>query len=769
MSGGRGDFDAGRKVGKYEILTRLSMGGMAELFLAFTAGPGGFKKFVALKQILPDVKADEAFVKMFLDEARITAAFSHANIGQVFDLGEEDGELYLAMEYISGQNLEQIIRAAGKAQREIPWGFGLLVARDTALALHYAHHFVDPSGRPAPAVHRDVSPKNVMVTFDGNVKVIDFGIAKAKGRLGRTSVGVIKGTTTYMSPEQIRNQELDGRSDLFAVGVMLHELLTGQRLFDGANDATTMYRITHGEFPSPREVNPKVPKALSEVVMRALAVKREERFATGKELARAIEAAAATGGEATEIFDEEFASSFMHGLFAERVKKNRELLELANRDDGSLGNAAEALRDELRESNLGRTPKRASTSSPGAVGSAAARTFSPGRTPTGGRAPLSRTPAPRSAASSPRMPEAPPRVVSKPVLHEPTLDEDVEEPEDTAPRNRFKSEVAQAYALYDEAAVATQELKGARRPVPPPANTAEVPKAKAPERKRGGFGKAVFWVVLLGMMGGAGWAFTRKEGPVAQAVQPVKDAARAWYADMTKPEPGAKDAAMVPLQPQDVGGPPPQAAALIAHREAEEEAARQRAAWEAAEAERAQRAAAEAAAAAEQKAAEEAAAAKSGTKGSSTAKAQTTAAKTPDAKGAAVAAAGAGAGAGAQPVNTQKPVKPTGGDSEEELPATTVQDTTDILVVDTRSEQAAAKAGLGFLTLVTVPSAWVFDGSTALGASPLQRVPLPKGVYRLRLRDADGKYRTLGANIQAGKESKMTIQLADLPLDAAQD
>src|SRR4051812_47485730 len=162
--GGSADPHSGRKIGKYEILTRLSVGGMAELFLAFTSGPGGFRKYVALKQILPDVKTEE-FVKMFLDEARITAAFSHANIGQVFDLGKEDDELYLAMEFIAGQNLEQLMKAADKRDAPLPPGFAARAIRDVALALHYAHHFVDPTGKAVAVVHRDMSPRNAMVTY----------------------------------------------------------------------------------------------------------------------------------------------------------------------------------------------------------------------------------------------------------------------------------------------------------------------------------------------------------------------------------------------------------------------------------------------------------------------------------------------------------------------------------------------------------------------------------------------------------------------------
>ncbi|MBX5480933.1 MAG: serine/threonine protein kinase, partial [Myxococcaceae bacterium] len=372
MSGA--DFHAGRKVGKYEILTLLSMGGMAELFLAYTAGPGGFRKFVALKQILPDIKKDESFVKMFLDEARITAAFSHSNIGQVFDLGEEEGELYLAMEFISGQNLEYLSKVCRKTQTPIPVGFSAMAVRDTCLGLHYAHHFVDPSGRPAPVIHRDVSPKNVMVTYDGNVKVIDFGIAKARGRLNRTQAGMVKGTSGYMSPEQVRNEPLDERSDLFSAAVMLWELVCGQRLFDGPSDAATMIAIVEKPIPDPRTINPEVPPALAQVILKALSRDREDRYATGKELARAIDAAMGP-----EIYDEDRAAAFMQRIFAEKVKKTRALLEMASRDDGELSRAAEGLRDEAEAASP--SPKTRRPSTPGA------RT-PPGRTPRAGAKPV---------------------------------------------------------------------------------------------------------------------------------------------------------------------------------------------------------------------------------------------------------------------------------------------------------------------------------------------------------------------------------------------
>ncbi|HVG64402.1 MAG TPA: serine/threonine-protein kinase, partial [Hyalangium sp.] len=336
--GGTADLYSGRKIGKYEILTRLSVGGMAELFLAFTKGPGGFRKFVALKQILPDVKTDE-FVQMFLDEARITAAFSHPHIGQVFDLGLEDDELYLAMEFLLGQNLEQVLMAASRV-RPLPIGFAARVARDVCLGLHYAHHFTAPSGRKVAVVHRDMAPRNVMITYDGVVKVIDFGIAKAKGRIARTHVGMVKGTSGYMSPEQVRGQELDGRSDLFTAGVLLHEMLCGRRLFDTSNEDVMMRQIANADIQPPRALNPDVPEALDAVVMRALSKEPAKRFATGREMAKAIEAAVGT-----EIFDEEAVAELMQALFAEKRLQTLALLDQPTGDDERLSQILQVLRD----------------------------------------------------------------------------------------------------------------------------------------------------------------------------------------------------------------------------------------------------------------------------------------------------------------------------------------------------------------------------------------------------------------------------------------
>jgi serine/threonine-protein kinase len=329
--GSSSDFYRGEQIGKYEILTQLSIGGMAELFLGFTSGPGGFRKYVVIKRVLPDVRSNEQFERMFLDEARITAAFNHPNIAQVYDLGQEEDGLYLAMEFISGQNLNQVSAACFRRQETVPMGFSLSVARDVCQALHYAHTFTDPTGRQAHVIHRDVAQKNVMVTYDGVVKLLDFGIAKARGKLQRTVVGTVKGTTGYMSPEQVRGEQLDGRSDVFSVGVMLHELLTGERLFAGRDEREEMVKIVQAPIPRPVDVAPHIPEAVSSVVMKALERNPAERFATAKEMAKAIEAVASK-----LLFDTEQRAGFMREMFETRMKATRALLESAGERDTTL-------------------------------------------------------------------------------------------------------------------------------------------------------------------------------------------------------------------------------------------------------------------------------------------------------------------------------------------------------------------------------------------------------------------------------------------------
>jgi eukaryotic-like serine/threonine-protein kinase len=319
------DFHQGERIGKYQVITQLSMGGMAELFLGFTSGPGGFRKYVAIKRILPDVRTNEQFERMFLDEARITAAFNHPNIAQVYELGQEEDGLFLAMEFIAGQNLDQLTLACQQRQEPVPLGFSTGVVRDVCQALHYAHTFMDPSGRPSPVIHRDVAQKNIMVTYDGVVKLLDFGIAKARNSLERTSAGMVKGTAGYMSPEQVRGEKLDGRSDVFSVGVVLWELITGARLFAGKTEREEMVNILEARIPPPRHRSRLVSDELSAIILKALERNPGDRFQSAKELARALEQE--TG---RAMFDADRRAALMRELFEKKMTATRMLLESAD-------------------------------------------------------------------------------------------------------------------------------------------------------------------------------------------------------------------------------------------------------------------------------------------------------------------------------------------------------------------------------------------------------------------------------------------------------
>ena len=295
---------------------------MSEIFLATQSGLGGFNKLVVLKTILPDISGEEDFVRMFLDEARTTAGFNHPNIAQVFELDVADGQLFMAMEFVQGCTLVEMARACRLAKQPIPVGFTLQAVRDTALALHYAHNFTDARGRRQIVIHRDVAEKNIMVTYEGVTKLLDFGIAKALGRVNRTSVGMVKGTSGYMSPEQIRGEPLDGRSDIFALGVVLHECLTGMRLFHGKKPEDGMMAALKETVAPPSKLNSEVSPEVDAIVLKALARNRDERFSTALEMARAIEKAAVGA-----IWHPEQTAELVTQHFAERRQETRRLLE----------------------------------------------------------------------------------------------------------------------------------------------------------------------------------------------------------------------------------------------------------------------------------------------------------------------------------------------------------------------------------------------------------------------------------------------------------
>jgi hypothetical protein len=276
--------------GKYELVSRLAAGGMAELFLARTRGLSGFEKYLVIKRILSQRTGDADFVRMFLDEARIAATLDHPNVVQIYDVGSVDGEYFIAMEYISGHNLVELLRAGQRrGEAGLPLAIAIAVVAGAAAGLHYAHEKRDFNGRALGIVHRDVTPQNVMVTFDGAVKVVDFGIVKAASRDVDTNAGTLKGKFGYMSPEQCCGQPLDRRSDIFALGVLLYELSTGRRLYKEKSEFETLRKIVDGPVPTLSAVDATLPLELDVIVQHCLQKSPDDRFPDARALLTALE------------------------------------------------------------------------------------------------------------------------------------------------------------------------------------------------------------------------------------------------------------------------------------------------------------------------------------------------------------------------------------------------------------------------------------------------------------------------------------------------
>jgi serine/threonine protein kinase len=272
------------RIGRYDLVRRLGSGGMAEVHLARASGIEGFEKLVVLKRILPGLAADPHFVQMFLGEARLAAILDHPNVVQVFDLGRDGDDFYFTMEFVYGETVHAAIKAARRAGEQFPIELAIAIAVGAASGLHYAHERVGFDGQPLNIVHRDVSPTNVMVTYHGCVKVADFGIAKVANRTDVTRAGMRKGKVPYMSPEQCRAEKLDRRSDVFALGIVLYEASTMERLFDGDNEFGVMNRIVNGDIPLPSTRRSGYPKELERIVMKALSVDRNKRYASAREM-----------------------------------------------------------------------------------------------------------------------------------------------------------------------------------------------------------------------------------------------------------------------------------------------------------------------------------------------------------------------------------------------------------------------------------------------------------------------------------------------------
>jgi serine/threonine protein kinase len=286
----------GTRLGRYEIVQRLALGGMAEIYLARMSGLAGFAKHVVLKRILPSHARDAEFVRMFFNEARYAATLDHPNIAHVYDLGEEQGLHYFTMEYLHGEDCRTLLRELSQRSLSLPLEHALTIVVGAATGCHFAHELTGDDGHPLGLIHRDVSPSNVVVTYAGAVKLVDFGIAKATNLEDVTAVGVTKGKLAYMAPEQCRGESLDRRVDVYALGVLMYELATQRRAFAGQNDAQVMWAVITGEVPPPSTHKPDLAPTLEAIIKRAMDVDRTKRYATARELSQAVEAFARESG-----------------------------------------------------------------------------------------------------------------------------------------------------------------------------------------------------------------------------------------------------------------------------------------------------------------------------------------------------------------------------------------------------------------------------------------------------------------------------------------
>jgi eukaryotic-like serine/threonine-protein kinase len=310
--------------GKYYLLERINVGGMAEVFKAKTFGVEGFERLLAVKRILPNIAEDEEFITMFIDEAKIAVQLQHANIAQIFDLGKVDESFFIALEYVHGRDLRSIFDRMRSRGEAVPIAMACYMVMQVCEGLDYAHNKRDGQGRELHLVHRDISPQNVLIGYEGEVKLIDFGIAKAAGKASKTQAGILKGKFGYMSPEQVRGLPIDRRSDIFAVGIVLYELLTGERLFVGESDFSTLEKVRNVEIVPPSSYNKKIPPELEKLVLKALARDPEDRYSNAIDLHDDLQSFLYSIGE---FYSRKDLSAWMKKTFAVEIEEDNAKLE----------------------------------------------------------------------------------------------------------------------------------------------------------------------------------------------------------------------------------------------------------------------------------------------------------------------------------------------------------------------------------------------------------------------------------------------------------
>lgn len=328
--------------GKYLLLDRIAIGGMAEIFRAKTTGAARFEKIIAIKRIHPNMSEDKDFIRMFIDEAKIAGQLNHPNIAQIYELGRIEGHHFIAMEFIWGKDLLQILSKFKKNRAYMNPYQSAFITTKICEALDYAHKKRDAQGQPMNIIHRDISPQNILISYDGDIKIIDFGIAKARDRSSHTAAGVLKGKFAYMSPEQVRGLPIDRRSDIFAIGTLLFEMLTSRPLFSGDSDLTVLEKVRNVEIPKPRDINKEIPAEMERIILKALTRDVEERYQWASEMQEDLERYMYT---TQPIYTSKRLGTWMQKVFqAEREKEKAILDEMLN--------AAEEM---MQESTSGKT------------------------------------------------------------------------------------------------------------------------------------------------------------------------------------------------------------------------------------------------------------------------------------------------------------------------------------------------------------------------------------------------------------------------------
>lgn len=335
--------------GKYILLERLAAGGMAEVYLSKSTGAVGVNKFVAIKRILPQYSDHQEFIEMFKEEAKIAVNLNHGNVVSIYDFGVERGQFFLVMEYVEGRNLRQILNELKKSNTQFTIEQIVYMIKEVAAGLDHAHRCIDgTTGKPLNIVHRDMSPQNIMVSFEGEVKIIDFGIAKAETQLEATKAGTLKGKYGYMSPEQADGQSIDPRTDIFSMGIVLWELLANDRLFTSNSEAAILRKIRECQVPSIRKINPSVPPELERIVNKALAKDKSLRYQTAAALHRDLNRFLNT--QYPEFSPHDFSVFMKNAFSAAFLEQRRKLVEFAKIQGSSAEDKTIVTQTDLRSS-----------------------------------------------------------------------------------------------------------------------------------------------------------------------------------------------------------------------------------------------------------------------------------------------------------------------------------------------------------------------------------------------------------------------------------